>query len=61
MNLILRPFELKLKHTFKISRHAYNTQSTLIVQLNDGGFSGYGEATSNPYYGITTQKTKDDM
>ena len=61
MNLILRPFELKLKHTFKISRHAYNTQSTLIVQLNDGGFSGYGEATSNPYYGITTQKTKDDI
>lgn len=61
MNLILRPFELKLKHTFTISRESHNTQSTLIVELNEGDFSGYGEATSNPYYGITVQKMTDDL
>ncbi|WP_034042509.1 dipeptide epimerase [Wocania ichthyoenteri] len=61
MNLILRPFELKLKHTFTISRESYNTQPTLIVELKDGDFSGYGEATSNPYYGTTVQKMTDDI
>ncbi|MFD1615760.1 dipeptide epimerase [Gelatiniphilus marinus] len=61
MNLILRPFELKLKHTFTISRESINTQPTLIVELKDGGFSGYGEATSNPYYGTTVQKMTDDI
>ncbi|MFD1161391.1 dipeptide epimerase [Hwangdonia seohaensis] len=61
MDLILRPFELKLKHTFTISRESHNTQNTLIVELNDAGFSGFGEATSNPYYGITIQKMTDDI
>lgn len=53
MEVILRPFELKLKHTFTISRESYDVQPTLIVELKDGNISGYGEATSNPYYGIT--------
>ncbi|WOD44965.1 dipeptide epimerase [Hwangdonia lutea] len=61
MKLILRPFELKLKHTFTISRESHNTQSTLIVELKDGDISGYGEGTSNPYYGITVQKMTDDI
>jgi len=61
MQLILRSFELKLKHTFTISRVSYNTQPTLIVELKDGEFSGYGEATSNPYYKITVQIMIDDL
>lgn len=56
MEVILRPFELKLRHTFTISRESYNVQPNLIVELKDSGFSGYGEATSNPYYGVTVQK-----
>ncbi|HMR15869.1 MAG TPA: dipeptide epimerase, partial [Mariniflexile sp.] len=32
-----------------------------IVELKYGGFSGYGEATSNPYYHITIQKMMDDL
>jgi len=28
-------------------------QPTLIVELRDGNYSGFGEATSNKYYGIT--------
>jgi len=61
MQLILRSFELKLKHTFTISRESYDSQPTLIVELKDGKFSGYGEATSNPYYGITVSKMMDDL
>jgi len=61
MQLILKPFELKLKHTFTISRESYDTQSTLIVELKDGEFSGFGEATSNPYYGITVSKMMADL
>ena len=59
MEVILRPFELKLKHTFTISRESYSMQPNLIVELKDDGFSGFGEATSNPYYGITVQKMMD--
>ena len=61
MEIILRPFELKLKHTFTISRESYDIQPNLIVELKDEGISGYGEATSNPYYGITIQKMMDDL
>ena len=61
MELILRAFNLKLKHTFSISRVSYNEQPTLIVELKDGNISGFGEATSNPYYHITIQKMMDDL
>ncbi len=53
MKLHLLPFELPLKHTFTISYDSRDTQPTLIVKLTDGIHSGYGEATSNPYYGVT--------
>ena len=59
MEIVLRTFNLKLKHTFSISRESYNIQPTLIVELKDGSFSGLGEATSNPYYGITVPKMMD--
>ncbi len=53
MQLILRPFELSLRHTFTIAYDSRDTQETLIVELTDGISSGYGEATANPYYGAT--------
>lgn len=55
MKLQLHSFELPLRHTFTISRESINTQPTLIVELRDGDFSGYGEATSNKYYGFTIE------
>ncbi|WP_308991683.1 dipeptide epimerase [Mariniflexile litorale] len=61
MEIILRSFNLKLKHTFSISRQSYNEQPTLIVELKSSGFSGFGEATSNPYYHVTVQKMMDDL
>ncbi|MBT8179846.1 MAG: dipeptide epimerase [Eudoraea sp.] len=55
MELQLKSYTLKLKHTFGISRESYDTQDTLIVCLSQGGKTGFGEATSNPYYGITLE------
>ena len=53
MKLIIRTFDLQLKHPFTISRESYDVQPSLIVELQSEGFSGFGEATSNPYYNIT--------
>lgn len=61
MQLILKPYNLKLRHTFTISRESYDVQPTLIIELKDGEYSGYGEATSNPYYNITIPKMIDDL
>lgn len=53
MKLILHQFDLKLKHTFTIAHDSRDVQPTLVVELREGNLSGFGEATSNPYYGIT--------
>lgn len=61
MKVILRTFDLQLKHTFTISRHSYNTQPALIVELQSDGFSGYGETTSNTYYKNTVDSMKSNL
>lgn len=53
MKLTIRSFDLPLKHTFTISYDSRDVQPTLIVELQQGPHRGYGEATSNPYYGFT--------
>lgn len=55
MQIRLKKFVLPLKHTFSISRESHDFQDTLIVMLSDNGITGYGEATSNPYYHITVE------
>jgi L-Ala-D/L-Glu epimerase len=59
MQIILHPFTLKLKHHFKIARDERSEQPTLIVELKDGDLSGFGEATTNPYYGITYDNMRE--
>ncbi|WP_418263556.1 dipeptide epimerase [Flavobacterium faecale] len=61
MELILRAYDLKLKHTFTISRESIDIQPSMIVELKSDGISGYGEATSNPYYNITIAKMMADL
>ena len=61
MKLLFHPFDLQLKHTFTISRESHDIQKTLVVELNDGKHRGYGEATANPYYGITVEKMIADL
>lgn len=48
--------DLLLKHPFTISRSTITTQPTVIVQLSDGTHSGFGEATTNDYYGMSSQR-----
>jgi L-alanine-DL-glutamate epimerase-like enolase superfamily enzyme len=55
MQLFLRPFDLPLRHVFTISRGSVAVQRTLIVELEQDGRSGYGEAGENPYYGATIE------
>lgn len=55
MKLTIRDFNLPLKHTFTISYDSRDVQETLIVELQQGQHKGYGEATSNPYYGFTIE------
>ncbi|MGK4567647.1 enolase C-terminal domain-like protein [Flavobacterium sp. 3HN19-14] len=55
LTLTFQAFELPLQHPFTISRYTVNIQKTMIVCISDGEFSGYGEATANPYYNSTIE------
>ena len=55
MKLILHEFDLPLRHVFTISRGSIEVQKTLIVELQQDGISGDGEATTNDYYGFTLE------
>jgi L-Ala-D/L-Glu epimerase len=53
MKLRIHEFDLPLRHVFTISRESISLQKTLIVELEEDGERGYGEATTNDYYGFT--------
>lgn len=55
MQIAVKKYTLQLAHTFTISRESHDTQDTMIVCLSLNGQTGYGEATSNPYYKITVE------
>ena len=61
MKLLLHEFTLPLRHAFTISRGTTTHQPTLIVELTDGHEHGYGEATSNSYYGVTVESMKGSL
>lgn len=61
MELIFHPHNLQLKHTFKINHGAHDVQPTLIVELREGEYSGFGEATANPYYNVTVEKMINEI
>ncbi len=54
-------YQLPLKHPFTISRYTVETQSTVIVSIHNGEFTGYGEATVNPYYHSTVEKIQNSI
>ena len=61
MQLRLHAYDLPLAHTFTISRESISSQPTLIVELSQNGLSGFGEATSNKYYGFTIERMARDL
>ncbi len=55
MKLCLHAYDLPLRHTFTISRETITSQPSLVVELEHEGKRGYGETTSNKYYGFTIE------
>ncbi len=51
MKLSWKQYDLKLKHTFRISRSARDTASVLILEFEHDGIIGYGEASPTKRYG----------
>ena len=50
MNLTLHRFDLPTRHPFTISRGTMTVQRTLIVELEQDGVHGYGEAPEALYF-----------
>jgi len=50
IKISIKTFNHKLNHPFTISRHTYSHTQSMVVSLSEDGFSGFGEATFNPYY-----------
>lgn len=61
MQIRLKKYILPLKHTFSISRESYDFQDSMIVSLSLNDKTGYGEATSNPYYQITYESMEKEI
>jgi len=53
VKLRLHQFDLPLRHVFTISRSSTSVSKTLIVELEQDGLRGFGEAGENQYYGAT--------
>lgn len=53
MKLNVRQFDLPLRHTFTIARGSTTVSRTLIVELEQDGVCGYGEAGENDFYGAS--------
>lgn len=59
MNILFKSFNLHLRDTFKISHDSRDYQPTLIVGLEEGEYTGYGEAAATKYYGVTVESMVD--
>ena len=59
MKLILRVIALPLRHAFTIAHGTTTVQENLLVELQEGGFSGYGEgASSHAYKAFTAESMR---
>ncbi len=50
VDLELVPMQLKLRHTWTISRNSSNEKKNGLVKLTAGGITGYGESAANVRY-----------
>lgn len=58
MKLTLHPFDLRTRHPFTISRSTTTVRPTLIVELEQDGVCGFGEATEYTFYDASRDKTQ---
>jgi L-alanine-DL-glutamate epimerase-like enolase superfamily enzyme len=61
VKMLIHWFDLPLRHVFTISRESIHVQKTLIVELQEEGRCGFGEATTNSYYGFTVDNMRQAL
>ncbi len=61
MKISYKSFNLPFQHPFGISKGTKTHQPTLIVQLEQFGVQGFGEAPAIAYYNITVEKMIEDL
>jgi L-Ala-D/L-Glu epimerase len=54
-------YELKFRHPFTISKGTKTHQPTLIVELDNFGWKGYGEAPAISYYNLPVDRMIADL
>ncbi len=50
-----------MRHTFTIAHGSRDDIDAFIVELQEGEFSGFGEATPIPYYGVTAESMQQRL
>ena len=55
MKLSFRSFDLTFKHPFTVSGFSRTTTPIVLLELEQDGIIGYGEATMPPYLGETQE------
>jgi L-alanine-DL-glutamate epimerase-like enolase superfamily enzyme len=55
------PYNLRFKYPFTISHGTKTHQPTLIVQIEQFGITGYGEAPAISYYGVSVDRMIADL
>lgn len=55
MKLSASPLTLTLKTTFRVAHGASDQRRNVLVRLQHGSLTGYGEAAAVPYYGDTQE------
>ncbi|AMC10701.1 dipeptide epimerase [Lutibacter profundi] len=61
MKLVIRTYNLQLKHPFTISRGTRTEIPSIIIELQENGISGFGEATANPYYNTFVEQFEKEL
>jgi L-alanine-DL-glutamate epimerase-like enolase superfamily enzyme len=59
VKLSFKMVDLKLRHTFRISRGTQDVAQVVITTLEHDGIQGYGEASPSRRYGETTETVLD--
>ncbi|MDL1892297.1 dipeptide epimerase [Sphingobacteriales bacterium CHB3] len=55
MQLRFHPYTLQLRHTFTVSTYSRTTTPAMMVEVEEDGIVGYGEAAMPPYLGDTLE------
>jgi L-alanine-DL-glutamate epimerase-like enolase superfamily enzyme len=61
MKLSYKPYHLRFRHPFTISKGTKTHQPSLVVSLEHLGHAGFGEAPAITYYNITVEQMIADL